>query len=183
MKAFFQVAKDPAKPFFVYANELVTKVLGTSFNVRAYESDKNVVVEVKTGKVSVFSQSDKMVSGQKTTRELTGLILTPNQQVTYLRQEIRLIRSLVEVPTVISMPEENQHFEFSRIPIAQVFATLEKAYGVDIIFDEELMAYCTLTASLGKETLFKKLEWICAATGSEFEVVDGQILITSNGCK
>src|ERR1044071_6890427 len=38
-KAFFKVTKTPARPFRVFANEIVTKVLGTSFTVRCFESD------------------------------------------------------------------------------------------------------------------------------------------------
>jgi ferric-dicitrate binding protein FerR (iron transport regulator) len=34
-EAFFEVAKDANKPFFVHANQVITKVLGTSFTVRA----------------------------------------------------------------------------------------------------------------------------------------------------
>ncbi|MCX8491919.1 MAG: FecR family protein, partial [Cyclobacteriaceae bacterium] len=51
--AFFEVTKDPARLFIVYANKLVTQVLGTSFTGRAYDNEKNISVVVKTGKVSV----------------------------------------------------------------------------------------------------------------------------------
>jgi ferric-dicitrate binding protein FerR (iron transport regulator) len=182
-EAFFQVARDPSKPFMVYANGLVAKVLGTSFNVSAYSEDKKVTVTVKTGKVSVFAQSDKELSHQKESRNLSGMILKPNQKVTFLKPETRLIRSLVEQPDLISVPKANQQFIFDRTPISEVFKTLEQAYGITIVFDEELMAACTLTASLGEESLFNKLELICAGTESSYQLVDGQILITSKGCQ
>ena len=182
-EAFFEVVKDPAKPFLVYANELVTKVLGTSFRVRAYDQDKHVEVSVKTGKVSVFAQPDEQLTKQKNSRELTGIILMPNQKATLLREEIRLVRSLVEEPEMVQNPVESKQFEFKRTPVADVFATLEEVYNVDIVFDEVLMANCTLTATLGEETLFKKLDWICAASESSYEDVDGQIIITSRGCQ
>lgn len=50
--AFFSVTKNPEKPFVVYANELVTKVLGTSFTINAFEENKKVTVSVRTGRVS-----------------------------------------------------------------------------------------------------------------------------------
>lgn len=182
-EAFFTVAKNPAKPFLVYANELVTKVLGTSFRVQAYEQDKHVIVSVKTGKVSVFAQSDEPLAKQKNSRELTGIILMPNQQATLLREDIRLVRSLVEEPELVQGVAASQRFVFKHTPVAEVFAALEQAYSVDVVFDEVLLANCTLTASLGEETLFKKLDWICAASESTYEVVDGQIIITSRGCE
>ncbi|GAB3880522.1 FecR family protein [Spirosoma agri] len=182
-EAFFQVQKDPDRPFLVYANELVTKVLGTSFFVKAYEDDKNVLVTVRTGKVSVFAQTDKQSSVQKVSRELGGMILTPNQQATLMRDDNRLVRSLVAKPLRVDNQILTNAFVFKQTPIADVFAALERAYGVDIVFDEALMANCTLTARLDDESLYKKLGWICAGTESSYEVVDGQIIITSRGCQ
>ncbi|WP_338868707.1 FecR domain-containing protein [Spirosoma sp. SC4-14] len=184
-QAFFQVHKDPSKPFLVYANELVTKVLGTSFFVKAYENDQHVQVTVRTGKVSVFAQSDKQANTQKTSRELGGMILTPNQQATLVRSDKRLLRTLVANPVRIDSDTQSltKSFIFKQTPIAEVVAALERAYGVDIVFDEALMAHCTLTARLDDESLFKKLDWICAGTESSYEVVDGQIIISSRGCE
>jgi len=181
-EAFFDVQKDPRRPFLVYANEMVTKVLGTSFFVKAYEQDKNVLVTVRTGKVSVFAQSDGQAATQKASRELGGMILTPNQQATLIRDDSRLLRSLVAQPVRVDNQPVTTAFTFRQTPIADVFAALERAYGVDIVFDEALMATCTLTARLDDESLYKKLDWICAGTESSYEVVDGQIIITSQGC-
>src|SRR5690349_1432497 len=43
-EAFFEVTKDPHRPFRVFANEIVTKVLGTSFTVRSFEKDTTIQV-------------------------------------------------------------------------------------------------------------------------------------------
>ncbi len=55
-EAFFKIARNSGQPFRVFANEIVTKVLGTSFSVRSYEKDTTISVTVRTGKVSVCSQ-------------------------------------------------------------------------------------------------------------------------------
>ena len=54
-KAFFDIARDTSQPFVVYANETITKVLGTSFTIKAFEGEKDVEVSVKTGKVAVYA--------------------------------------------------------------------------------------------------------------------------------
>jgi transmembrane sensor len=181
-EAFFEVAKNPSQPFFVYANELITKVLGTSFNVRAYETDAEVKVVVKTGRVSVFSQNDGRSSELKNNRELTGIVLTPNQRAVFQREEVRIIRGLVEKPDLLNIPLEHQSFVFKRTPLSEVFKTLENAYGVEIVYDEELLAKCSITASLDDEPLFEKIQMICAASESSYEEIDGQIVISSKGC-
>ncbi len=60
---FFEVTKDPGKPFVVYTASLTTKVLGTSFQVHSSDQDKTAYVKVKTGKVTVtpVSAPDKPV--------------------------------------------------------------------------------------------------------------------------
>lgn len=181
-EAFFEVAKNPEKPFFVYANNLITKVLGTSFTVKASGSDQ-VNVIVKTGKVSVFTRSDKERVEKQQSKQLAGLVLTPNQRVVFDQDEGRLLRSLVDAPTMLDMPIQRAMFEFSGTPISRVFASLEKAYGVEIVFDEEVMKNCYLTASLDDEPLFEKLTMICRTLDAQYEQMDGKILISSKGCR
>ncbi|MFC0184103.1 ferric-dicitrate binding protein FerR, regulates iron transport through sigma-19 [Pseudarcicella hirudinis] len=182
-EAFFEVAKNPNQPFFVFANELVTKVLGTSFKIKAYENEKNVEVLVKTGKVSVFSKNDPMVKKHQDRKELIGMVLTPNQEVIFERKENRLVKTLIESPVLLSLPAiYRQSFEFKHTPVAEVFSILEKSYGIKIVFDEEIMASCELTASLGDEPLFEKIKLICKVIEANYEVVDAQIIITGKGC-
>ena len=177
-EAFFDVKKNPKKPFFVYANSLVTKVLGTIFSVKAYAKDKQVFVKVKTGKVSVYQ--NKLNSNNDP--EINGIVLTPNQQVIFGKSEEKFIKSLVEKPIILLTSQELINFSFKNVPIEQIFLALEKAYGVDIIYDKESMLACRLTTSLTTETLFEKLDIICDGVEATYKVVDAQIIITSNGC-
>ncbi|GAB4010832.1 FecR family protein [Spirosoma migulaei] len=181
-EAFFEVAKDPEKPFFVYADNLITKVLGTSFTVRA-DGKESVNVIVKTGKVSVFTRSDKERLEKQQSKQLIGLVLTPNQRVLFDREENRLLRSLVDSPTLLDMPIQRSMFEFANTPVTEVFASLERAYGVEIVFDAEVMKNCYLTASLDDEPLFEKLNMICQTLDAQHEQMDGKILISSKGCQ
>jgi len=177
-EAFFDVKKNPNKPFFVYANGLITKVLGTSFWVKAYENDKQVTVLVKSGRVSVFAQKNTQTPDPET----NGLVLTPNQQVVFGKADERLTRKLIDKPVLLLTQQELQQISFNNAPVTDIFAALEKAYGVDIVIDEELMANCSLTTTLSNETLFEKLDIICEALEATYKVVDAQVIITSKGC-
>jgi transmembrane sensor len=181
-EAFFEVSKNPDKPFLIYAHGLITKVLGTSFIIKAYPADPNVTVEVKTGRVAVFAQSDPNVKEKTGNRELEGIVLMPNQRIVYDRDEVRLSKSLVENPQLIAGPSVKTNFVFEDTPIPRVFETLEKAYSVDIVFDEELLANCPLTAGLTDQPLFEKLDIICRVIEARYEIIDGQIIIYSRGC-
>lgn len=176
--AFFQVTRNPAKPFFVYADELITKVLGTSFWIKAAEAGKQVVVQVKTGKVSVFARTDSRANAMRANRELEGVVLTPNQQLSFSRDDVRMKKSLVSDPE----PLNSQPLVFKDMPVTDIFIALEQAYGIDIVYDEELLGNCLLTASLSDEPLFEKLTLLCKGIEGHYEVVDAQIVISAKGC-
>lgn len=182
-EAFFDIAKDPEHPFLVYANGLVTKVLGTSFRIKAYGDSREVTVEVKTGKVSVFAQSDPHLKEKVADKELQGVVLTPNQKIIYARNEVKMVKTLVEKPEIVVAKAEIPQFEFEDTPASDVFNTIARAYGIDILYDEALLKDCPLTARLDNQTLHDKLNIICKAVESSYEIVDGQVIIHSKGCR
>lgn len=182
-EAFFEVAKNPQQPFFVYANELVTKVLGTSFGIKAYAGASNFTVAVKSGKVSVFTQADRQAAQLRASRTLTGLVLLPNEQVTLERKSTRLTRTAVEKPALLNIPIEKQAFMYQETPVATVFADLEKAYGVAIVFDPDVMAHCSITATLGDDPLAQKIKWICTVLEASYELNAGRITVTGKPCQ
>ena len=182
-KAFFDVAKNPSRPFYVYADNLVTKVLGTSFTVQTNESAQQVSVVVKTGKVSVYAQNQAPSVPQPEDYKLSGTVLTPNQQVIFSTNDTRMVKQPVRVPVLPEKAVAQQVFSFKRTPIADVFTTLEQAYNVQIIFDEPLMKNCYLTASFTDEALSDKLALICHTINAHYSQLNGYIVINSQGCQ
>jgi len=169
-EAFFEVTKNPARPFFVYAGELVAKVHGTSFSIKAIAEEKEITVAVKTGKVSVFSEASPT------------LLLTCNQQATFERERATLVRSALKSPVLLNIPIENQEFTYSETPAAVVFEALAKAYGVHIAFDRNSLAHCSITATLGDEPLENKLKWLCTILEAHYTITEDHITITGNPC-
>jgi transmembrane sensor len=180
-KAFFSIARNPKKPFWVYTNTLSTQVLGTRFMVSAFADAPSATVEVKSGRVSVYRLGDVEKARRDQLAERVGVILTANQQVAYAQTDERLVKTVVARPTVVQ-PVVANAFVFDETPIAQVFALLEKTYGLPVLYDAATMNRCYLTANLTDESLFDKLALICKITRSSYEIVDGQIVIHSNGC-
>lgn len=71
-EAFFQVVHNPEKPFIIHSPDgLQTKVLGTSFNVKAYPGLNEQVISVRTGKVKITGEKGQMVQ------------ITPNQKAVF----------------------------------------------------------------------------------------------------
>lgn len=181
-KAVFDVVKDPRKPFLVYANETVTRVLGTRFEVSAFENDLEVVVKVQTGKVTVY-ENKEIYNADPERNGKTGVLLLPNQQVAFKRKVQQFNKDIVAEPALIVTPAETPEFIYDDIPVKQVFREIEKAYGIEIDFNAEALVNCHLTASLTEESLMEKLDIICSSIGANYEIVEARIIINSKGCE
>lgn len=179
-EAFFQISHNPDRPFLVKTKELVTRVLGTSFTVRSFEKDPNASVSVKTGRVSVYSKKEEQaVTSQD---KVIGVVLKPNQRVLFDKQESRLVKGIVDAPVRVSeIPAASLLFD--EAPVRNVFKTLEKAYGIELFFNEERLSDCQLTANLSGLPMYEQLDLICRIIHAKYEVVDGQVIIYGEGCK
>ncbi|PSL31411.1 FecR family protein [Dyadobacter jiangsuensis] len=177
-EAFFDVTKDPNRPFLVYANETVTKVLGTSFEIKAFENSQAVTVHVRTGRVSVYKQSRIQMDDPET----TGLLLLPNQQGTFNRDSETLVKNLVPEPLPIEPITDTKKFRFDEVPVTEVLAEIEKMYGVQIVCDHELLAKCIISTTVRNESLYDNLDVICRTIGGSYKEIDAQIVVDSKGC-
>jgi transmembrane sensor len=181
-EAFFQVAADPNRPFRVFANNIVTKVLGTSFRVRSFDSDTTIAVTVRTGKVSVYAQA--LSGGRETAAERPSeVILMPNQQLVYEKAAQTFQKLLLEAPQLIDPDTREEQMIYEEKPLAAVFEALSKAYDIHIVYDEELLKHCTVTADLRNEPFYHKLDLICRAVGARYEIIEGQVVIQGGVCK
>ncbi len=179
-EAFFKVKRDVERPFLVYSEKLITRVLGTSFIIKALRSATEEVVEVKEGKVSVFKKEDFGSAG--TNRESHGLLVTSNQKVTLEIRDNRLVKTLSDAPEVVSGKSGFIRSGYVNTPVSHVLKDLREAYQVDIVFDEELLSGCPLTAVLTNQSLKEKLEIICEAIEAKYEILDGQVMIYGKSC-
>lgn len=176
--AFFDIEKNPRKPFLVYTNGLITKVLGTSFHVSAPLYAPSVTVSVRSGRVSVYA--DKAAPSQDPESE--GVVLSPNQKAVFQRGETTISKTVVEKPILLIPDSQTNIFAFEEAPAHEVFAALEKAYGLEVVFDEEVLKKCFLTVNLTTEDLYQKLEVICKVLGAQYKFIDGQVVVYSRGC-
>ena len=181
-EAFFTVTKNPSRPFRVFANEIVTKVLGTSFRIRSFEKDTIIQVTVRTGKVSVYSQATADIREIAAPNRLGGIILTPNQEIVYQKSKKEFQKALMENPVMIKPEVTGENMLYEDVSLVKVFTQLTKIYGINIVYDSELLKKCTVTADLRNETFYKQLELICKAIGARYEIIDGQVVIQTKGC-
>jgi transmembrane sensor len=181
-EAFFDITKNPSKPFLVFANETVTKVLGTSFRVKAFEKDPEVIVVVKTGRVSVYPQKEYEQLANDRDHEVSGVVLTPNQQVVFRKKENRLEKGIVANPGMLAVSADQKELIFDDRPVSEILHSLENIYGIVIVFDDESLSACVISTQFNEENLKQRMSVICQAIGATYEMIDGQIIVNSKGC-
>jgi transmembrane sensor len=147
-EAFFDIAHDPKRPFVVHTGKLMTTVLGTAFNIKAYPDQSDIVVTVTRGKVKV--SDDKKVLG----------IINPHQQITFNRMHEYADQKVVDSHSVTAWMEKDIFFD--DITIGDAIDQLQKRFGVAIIPANENIMSCKFTATFVKgEDLEQILQILC----------------------
>lgn len=183
--AFFEVAKNLKKPFFVHSGRLVAQVLGTSFWVKTQAHSKAIQVEVRTGRVSVYEnkcQVGHTNAGSKK-NDGDGIVLSPNQRVTFFAEKPRLVPGLVDNPVVVNPPKSPALLVYEDTPLPRVLKDLEKVYAIELVMANEQMKTCTVMGDLTGMSLYQQLDMICKATKASYEVRGTRIVISGNGCE
>lgn len=136
-EAFFEVAKDAKHPFVIQTKHLKTTVLGTSFNVEAYDTKLSKVVVV-TGKVKVQTDEDKQT-----------IILTPNQSVVYNNTTGELVKKEVATEAQFYQHRRMGKFNYRGVGLDKVVEDLQRYYNTTITIEgdtKECMFYGDLFA-------------------------------------
>lgn len=120
-EAFFDVERDEHAPFVIETNDLQTRVLGTSFNIKS--TDSLIDVSVVTGLVEVTSK-------------LKSVHLRPNQKVSYYPQTRKMQKDTIDHSLYTSWFKPNIKLKGVRmIDLARI---LESRYGVRVYFKDEM---------------------------------------------
>lgn len=180
-EAFFEVQKNSEIPFFVYANELITKVLGTSFTIKTNTSETEVIV--KTGRVSVIMQNDVHKNEKINGKTLEGFVLNANEQVKINQNGEKIEKPIVVKQEELLQPIQKLSFDFDEAPATEIIEVIKNAYHIEINYNKEKLANCKLTAHLSDEPLIEKIKLICIALDATYEEIDNNFVIKSNGCK
>ncbi|MHA4806542.1 FecR family protein [Flavitalea flava] len=120
-EAFFKVKDDPERPFIVIAGNSATTVLGTSFKIRNYRSDKHCSVMLDAGKVSVESISDE----GKAVKE----VLLPGDEI-FVSPDNLFTRSKFEAAALQNW--KDQQLVFKEASLDQIRDKLYSMFGVEI---------------------------------------------------
>lgn len=171
-EAFFDVSKNPDLPFQIHSGDIKIKVIGTVFNVQAFDDKRFYTVTVSEGKVQV-SIAEKENPGQVTLRA--------KEKVKIDKQTKGIIKSKADLATELAWV--NNILEFQNTPIRDLKRTLERWYGVSISLENEAINQCLVTGRFENASLERVLGAISYANGFSYELNGKTARLTGKGCK
>lgn len=143
-EAYFEVAENAAQPFRVRLQDpgKVIEVLGTSFNIMAYQDEPAIKTTLVTGKVKVTSE------GKAT-------LLEPGQQAV-MAADIKVQKASIEE----ALAWKNNEFYFSNTNIYSIMRQVSRWYNVDVRYEDSLQVFLNgnIRKSVNASQVFKMLE-------------------------
>ena len=166
-EAYFEVKKNEKLPFDVMTKELNVKVLGTKFNFRNYDEDREATVNLLEGKVQLENYVKKM--------DISYLL--PSEKVTLNKLTGEMIISRAK--TINAKEWTNDGLFFDEMPLADIVKELNRSYGVKIrIMDKQLTDNRFYALFNRKEqTIYDVLDIITATNQVRYKVEGDSILL------
>ena len=166
-EGYFEVASRADQPFVVRADDAQIRVVGTRFNVRAWQREERVTVAVAEGRVSFGSEGDgsqdvEIEKGEMSVRQKNGLPTRPRH---------------VEIEKHLGWLQREAFFD--NVPLNEVLHQLERWYDVRFVLEDNAIAAEQLTLHIDAESLEGVLELISALTDLEYQRTDDVVRLTS----
>lgn len=167
-EAFFEVAKDKNKPFRIRSGELMTEVLGTSFNINSYPENAQLKVAVKTGRVKVAQ-----ISSTPVPKDLA--VMEKDQVLTYDRNTKRSTVQSGDPKLMSSWI--NGELYIDNANYKAIANQLARHYQIEVILDQSLENQGDFTLNMGKESLDSSIGALSALTGQNFTIKNQKLFI------
>ena len=165
-EAFFEVAKNPSKPFTVYSKEISTTALGTSFNVRSYPEDLVTQVYLKSGEVEV-------VDFQNAPNE--KLLLLPGNGAEYNTSEKSLTQKKFDSEIILAW--NDNIIKFINADFKHVQNVLERWYGVEMEVKGKPDSSWRISGAFKNESLENVLSSIDFTAPLEYTISNNKVKI------
>ncbi|MES2690238.1 MAG: FecR domain-containing protein [Bacteroidota bacterium] len=167
--AFFDVKRDEKHAFIISTPKGSVEVLGTSFEVSAYNTDTFERVTVSTGKVKF----ENKITGK-------NILLTRNMQGELSASGNE---SLKEVNAAELVSWKTAKLVFNNEPMDEVAEKISRYYHVELNLKNERIKNCRFTAAFENATLNEVLDAVSKALQLTYVKQANRVTINGEGCK
>lgn len=167
-EAFFNVTGSPDRPFIVHLTQGTVKVLGTSFNVRAY-GDEAVQTSVTSGKVAFIPK----YTGNQTP---DTFLITPDKKVIYDHT-----KGQIETAATVGADDKawtEGRLVFKDQPLEEICQELERTFGKKVKFKSEAAKEFRLTGSFSNNNLQEIMYYLARSKAFKYTLTDSLLVIS-----
>ena len=186
-EGFFDVIKNPEKPFIVHTNSVDIKVTGTAFNVRSYPNDKTTETSLIRGSVEVTL---KKRPGEKWVLKPNEKLVLLNNDATYIN-ELSEKKEIVKIPLIAKKELTYQEGDPVAVEVAwtknklsfedetfeEVARKMERWYDVSFEFRNSATKSLMLHNSFTDETLEQAMEALEFSFNFKYRIEDKKVII------
>jgi ferric-dicitrate binding protein FerR (iron transport regulator) len=166
-EGYFEVAKNAFKPFHVKVNNMTVEVLGTHFNVNAYEDERSIATTLLEGSVKIKKDIPAKSSSQ-------SLVLKPGEQAELAKDGELNINHDANIQEVIAW--KNDNFEFNNTPVTDIMRQISRWYDVEIDYRGPVPTH-QLTGKISRNVDLNQLIDMLAYTGINMKIENKKIII------
>lgn len=167
-EAYFKVAKNAEKPFYVVSGGQEVRVYGTEFNVHAYNDEATIYTTLVEGSISL-----RPINGNK-----SELMLTPGNQAVFDKDEASAHVRKVDTEMVTSW--RNGTFVFEDQTLEQIMRTLSRWYNFQYEFADRKIAKTVFMGSIPRYGSFGEVVEIFDKIGGiQLRLHDGKVIIST----
>ncbi|MGX5818938.1 FecR family protein [Chitinophaga lutea] len=183
-EAFFDVRQDEARPFIVHTADLAVQVLGTSFNVRAYDGDAKTEAAVISGKVQVMVRNNpekKVVLLPREKLVLSLRRLSPaaaDDAPAHATFQVRGLAASPDTALIVETAWRDRKLAFTNETFEEVARKMERQYDVRIVFKHEKLKSEVLSGVFEQEDLENALRLLQMTTGFHYIVNGKEVFIS-----
>lgn len=159
-EAFFDVVKNPEQPFFVQSGKVKVKVLGTRFNFKAFNEDKNIEVILEEGKIALTLNTN---AGER------EAIMNPGDRAVIEKKSCATSISRQQINKYIAW--HTGKLVFDNTPMIEVAQLLERWYGIEVIVQDQGILNYSFTTTFENESLFQVTELLGLSTPISFKYI------------
>ncbi|MBV6642349.1 MAG: FecR domain-containing protein [Cyclobacteriaceae bacterium] len=163
-EAYFDVKREEDRPFTIKVKDYTVEVLGTSFNIRAYDDEETFSVTVETGSVKVEFQD-----------QTEPVTLSENQKLLFSPSNHQM--KILEVNPEDELSWRKGILRFDSTPMRDVEKMLERWYGVEVIIEDVSIYKKSLTGIHQNENIKSVLESLTFATDTKYTIKNNKIII------
>lgn len=174
-EGFFEITKNPRRPFIINGRTIITKVWGTSFLIRDNYRSNTADVSVVTGKVSVSIKNNDQDNNVNTNLEKHELMLYRNQKAVYL-----VDKHLLKPAGIVNQPAlkiwSQVNLSFDNKPLREIIPVLNATYGVHIKVANDRLNHYMLNADFAGFNLPDVLAALKKSINVNYQIKDNNTI-------